>query len=68
MTELTPTPTQGRYLSYIHAYTEGFGFPPAESEIGKAMKVSPPSYDTLIVGKPCISVTIRWLFVGSMAT
>lgn len=37
------TPTQGRYLAYIHAYTEGFGLPPAESEIAKAIGVSPPS-------------------------
>ena len=37
------TPTQGRYLAYIHTYTEGFGLPPAESEIAEAMDVSPPS-------------------------
>ena len=37
------TPTQGRYLAYIHAYTEGFGLPPAESEIAAAIGVSPPS-------------------------
>lgn len=37
------THTQGRYLSYIHAYTSGFGTPPAESEIAEAMGVSPPS-------------------------
>jgi hypothetical protein len=37
------TPKQGQYLAFIHAYTEGFGFPPAESEIAKAIQVSPPS-------------------------
>lgn len=37
------TPKQGQYLAFILGYTEGFGFPPAESEIAKAMKVSPPS-------------------------
>lgn len=37
------TPTQGRYLAYIHAYTEGFGLPPAETEIADALGVSPPS-------------------------
>lgn len=46
MTKLTPT--QGRYLSFIHAYTEGFGYPPAESEIAKAMKVSPPSVNQMM--------------------
>ena len=37
------TPTQGRYLSFIHAYSEGFGLPPAETEIAEAMGVQPPS-------------------------
>jgi hypothetical protein len=42
------TPTQGRYLSFILAYTEGFGLPPAESEIGEAMDVSPPSVNQMM--------------------
>jgi hypothetical protein len=46
MTEFTPK--QGQYLAFIHAYTEGFGFPPAESEIAKAMKVSPPSVNQMM--------------------
>jgi hypothetical protein len=37
------TPTQGRYLAYIHAYTEGFGLPPAETEIAEGLGVAPPS-------------------------
>lgn len=37
------TPTQARYLSFIHAYTEGLGVPPSETEIAEAMKVQPPS-------------------------
>lgn len=37
------TPTQGRYLAYIYAYTVGFGLPPAESEIADAVDVAPPS-------------------------
>ncbi len=40
--------TQLRYLSFIHAYTEGFGIPPAESEIAKAMKVQPPSVNGML--------------------
>ena len=48
MTEPTPTPTQGRYLSYIHAFTDGFGYPPSESEIAKAMAVSPPSVNQMM--------------------
>lgn len=46
MTEVTPT--QGQYLAYIRAYTDGFGLPPAESEIAQAMGVSPPSVNQMI--------------------
>ena len=42
------TLTQGRYLAYIHAYTGGFGLPPAESEIAEAMGVSPPSANQMM--------------------
>ena len=42
------TPTQGRYLSYIHADTEGFGLPPAESEIANGIGVSPPSVNQMM--------------------
>lgn len=42
------TPTQGRYLAYIHTYTEGFGLPPAESEIADAIGVSPPSVNQMM--------------------
>ncbi|GAB5516637.1 IS1096 element passenger TnpR family protein [Rhodopirellula baltica] len=42
------TPTQGRYLSYIHAYTVGFGLPPADSEIAEAIGVSPPSVNQMM--------------------
>jgi hypothetical protein len=42
------TPTQGRYLAYIHAYTNGFGLPPAESEIAAAIGVSPPSVNQMM--------------------
>lgn len=44
------TPTQGRYLAYIHAYTSLHGCPPAESEIAAAMCVSPPSVNQMVKG------------------
>ena len=40
--------TQGRYLSFIHAYTELHGYPPAESEIAAALCVSPPSVNQMV--------------------
>lgn len=42
------TPTQGRYLAFIHAYIGRRGYPPAESEIAAAMCVSPPSVNQMV--------------------
>ncbi len=42
------TPTQGRYLAYIHAYITSHGYPPAESEIATAMCVTPPAVNTMV--------------------
>ncbi len=42
------TPTQGRYLAYIHAYTDLHGYPPAEAEIAAAMCVSPRSVNQMV--------------------
>jgi hypothetical protein len=42
------TPTQGRYLAFIHAYTCLHGYPPAESEIAAALLVSPPSVNQMV--------------------
>jgi DNA-binding Lrp family transcriptional regulator len=42
------TPTQGRYLAFIHAYARMQGYPPAESEIAAAMCVSPPSVNQMV--------------------
>jgi hypothetical protein len=44
----TFTPTQGRYLAFIHAYTTLHGYPPAEAEIAAAMCVSPPSVNQMV--------------------
>lgn len=42
------TTTQGRYLSFIHAYILQHGYPPAESDIAAAMCVSPPSVNQMV--------------------
>ena len=42
------TPTQGRYLAFIQAYTDLHGCPPAESEIAVALCVSPPSVNQMV--------------------
>ncbi len=42
------TPTQGRYLAFIHAYTTLHGYPPSETEIAGALLVSPPSVNQMV--------------------
>jgi hypothetical protein len=42
------TPTQGRYLAFIHAYIGLHSYPPAESDIAAAMCVSPPSVNQMV--------------------
>jgi Plasmid pRiA4b ORF-3-like protein/LexA DNA binding domain len=42
------TPTQGRYLAFLHAYASLHGYPPAESEIALALCVSPPSVNQMV--------------------
>jgi Mn-dependent DtxR family transcriptional regulator len=42
------TPTQGRYLAFIHAYISLHGYPPAEAEIAAAMCLSPPSVNQMV--------------------
>jgi hypothetical protein len=42
------TPTQGRYLAFIHAYFQRHGIPPAESDIAAALCVSPPSVNQMV--------------------
>ncbi|HUY88824.1 MAG TPA: MarR family transcriptional regulator [Pirellulales bacterium] len=42
------TPTQGRYLAFIHAYANLHGYAPAESEIAAALCVSPPSVNQMV--------------------
>ncbi len=42
------TPTQGRYLAFIRAYIDRYGCPPAESDIARALCVSPPSVNQMV--------------------
>jgi SOS-response transcriptional repressor LexA len=37
------TGTQGQYLAFIHAYTRVHGRPPAEADMRRHFRVSPPS-------------------------
>jgi len=43
------TATQGRYLAFIYYYTKLHGVPPAEADMQRYFKVSPPSVHNMIV-------------------
>lgn len=42
------TPTQGRYLSYIRAYIDGFDLSPSETEMAEAIGVTPPAVNQMM--------------------
>jgi Mn-dependent DtxR family transcriptional regulator len=43
------TPKQGQYLAFIYAYTRVLGRPPAEADLQRHFKVSPPSVHQMLV-------------------
>jgi DNA-binding MarR family transcriptional regulator len=43
------TPKQGRYLAFIHAYTLVNGRPPAEADMQRFFRVTPPSVHQMVV-------------------
>jgi len=43
------TEKQGYYLAFIHTYAHMFGRPPAEADIQRHFRVSPPSVYQMIV-------------------
>lgn len=43
------TPKQGQYLAFIHAYTLVNGRPPAEADMGRFFRVTPPSVHQMVV-------------------
>jgi Mn-dependent DtxR family transcriptional regulator len=43
------TEKQGQYLAFIYAYTRVLGRPPAETDLQRYFKVTPPSVHQMIV-------------------
>jgi len=43
------TPTQGQYLAFIHAYSCVTGRPPAEADLQRFFRVTPPSVHQMIL-------------------
>lgn len=48
-TNPTFTATQGQYLAFIYYYTKIHGVPPAEADLQKFFKVSPPAVHDMIL-------------------
>jgi hypothetical protein len=43
------TPRQGQYLAFIHYYSKLHGYPPAEADMQRYFKVSPPSVHQMVL-------------------
>ena len=43
------TPKQGQYLAFIHAYTLVLGHPPAEADLQRHFRVTPPSVHQMVL-------------------
>jgi DNA-binding MarR family transcriptional regulator len=43
------TPKQGQYLAFIHAYTLVLGRPPAEADLQRFFRVTPPSVHQMVL-------------------
>jgi len=44
------TPKQGQYLAFIYAYIRVLGRPPAEADLQRYFRVSPPSVHQMVLG------------------
>jgi DNA-binding MarR family transcriptional regulator len=43
------TPKQGQYLAFIYAYTQVHGRPPAEADLQRFFRVTPPSVHQMVL-------------------
>jgi len=43
------TPLQGQYLAFIHSYTKLHGVAPAEADMQRYFRVTPPSVHRMVV-------------------
>jgi DNA-binding MarR family transcriptional regulator len=43
------TPKQGQYLAFIYAYTRVIGRPPAEADLQRHFRVTPPSVHQMVL-------------------
>jgi len=43
------TPKQGQYLSFIYYYTKLNGYPPAEADMQRYFKATPPTVHNMVI-------------------
>ena len=58
------TPRQGQYLAFIHAYTLVLGRPPAEADMHRFFRASPPAVHQIIVSLEKAGLIARQLGVA----
>ena len=46
---MKPTEKQGQYLAFIHYYTKINGCPPAEADMERRFRVTPPSVHQMVL-------------------
>jgi repressor LexA len=46
---MKPTAKQGQYLAFIHYYTKIHGRPPAEADIQRYFRVTPPAVHDMVL-------------------
>ena len=49
------TEKQGQYLAFIYAYSRMFRRPPAEADMQRHFRVSPPSVHQMVLGELALS-------------
>jgi DNA-binding MarR family transcriptional regulator len=49
LSEPSFTPKQGQYLAFIYAYTQVLGRPPAEADLQRHFRVTPPSVHQMVL-------------------
>ena len=47
------TPRQGQYLAFIHAYTLVNGRPPAQADMQRFFRVTPPAVHQMLLTRRC---------------
>ena len=58
------TPKQGQYLAFIHAYACIFGRAPAEADLQRHFRVSPPSVHQMVINLQRAGLISRQLGVA----